>query len=406
MTTRFYLDTRRSGDRPAPLKVSITSKGSTTYIPTNISVLPSQWDKRAQKVVAHPQKSQLNALLSRRKLDIDTALYELQNAGALHGLTAERIRQRVLERIDPKADVGLFLPRLDAYAARQTKAKTRELYEGTAAKVRSYAGRCADTLHNSEITVRWLEGFDTWMRENGVPSRNARNVYLRNIRTVFNEAIDDGAADSYPFRKFKICPEPTKSRALTLEQLRALFRADLGRHQIYADMFKLSFCLGGLSFCDLVALTEDNVVGGRVEFRRQKTGQLVSVGIQPEARALLDKWKGTGHLVCVADEYADVHGFMRRMSGHLRHVGQTYDRKSGEWSGDSVAPAVSQYWARYTLATLAAELGVGADVIGALLGHSTNSGASSVTQTYIRANRNRQVDELMRSVLDEVFHKA
>lgn len=401
MTTRFYLDCRSCGKAsdPAPVKISISHKGRTVYLPTNISVLPSQWDERGQAIVKHPQKSQLNTLLGRRKLDIDTALYDLQNAGALHGLSSVQIKRKLLDKLDPAADNGLFLPRLDAYAAKQKKAKTRDLYECTAKKIRSFAGRSAESLHTNEITVSWLEAFDSWMIDNGVPSRNGRNVYLRDIRTVYNTAIDDGVADSYPFRKFKIRPEPTKSRALTLDQLRVLFSANLGKHQIYADMFRLSFYLGGISFCDLVALTDENIVGGRVEFRRQKTGQFVSVGLQPEALELINKWRGKKHLVCIAEQYKDVPGFMRRLSSHMRHVGQTYNRKTKEWEGKPVAATISSYWARYSIATLAAELGHTEDTVGALLGHSSNS---KVTATYIRASRNKLVDALMRSVLDAV----
>ena len=47
---------------------------------------------------------------------------------------------------------------------------------------------------------------------------------MRNIRTVYNRAIDDGVANlnDYPFRRFKIKQEKTRKRALTVEQLREL----------------------------------------------------------------------------------------------------------------------------------------------------------------------------------------
>lgn len=397
MTTGLYLDCRGASGRPAPVKISISSKGRTVYLPTNVYVAPEQWDSRGQRIVSHPQKAQLNNLLARRKLDVDSALYDLQNDGTLHGLSAPQIKRRLLNRLNPEKDNNLFLPRMDAYAAKQEKAKTRTGYELTARKIRAY-DRLADSLCFEDMDADWLAAFERWLAKTN--NRNSRAVHLRNIRTIFNEAIDDGATDLYPFRKYKIKREPTRSRALSADELRALFSADLGRHQIYADMFRLSFVLGGLSFCDLVALTDANVVRGRLEFQRQKTAQLVSIGIQPEARELLEKWRGRSHLVCVSERYKDVEGFMRRMSAHLRRVGQTYNRKTHRWEGRAVAPGVSQYWARYSLATLAAELGFSEDAIGAVLGHSGNR---SVTSIYIRANRNRQVDEVMRSVLDEVF---
>lgn len=396
MTTRFYLDCRCVADGPAPVKISISNKGRTFYLPTNIRVTPEQWDDRAQRIVSHSQKAQLNTLLTQRKLDVDSALYELQYKGRLHGLSSSQIKQRLLEYLDPHKDEGLFLPRLDAYAAKQEKAKTREIYKLTARKIREYDRR-AESLTFEELNADWLAKFDRWMAKTCRP--NSRSIHMRNIRAVFNEAIADEVTDKYPFRRYKIRHEPTKSRALPTDVLRALFAVDLGKHQIYADMFRLSFVLGGLSFCDLIALTDENVVGDRLEFRRQKTGQLVSIAIQPVARELLEKWRGKKHLVCVAEQYKDTHGFLRRMAAYLRRVGQTYDRRGKRWTGAAIAPHVSQYWARYSLATLAAELGFGEQAIGALLGHSTNR---SVTSIYIRANRNRQVDEVMKAVLTAV----
>lgn len=398
MTTNLYLDRRgATAGKPSPLKISISSKGSTVYIPTGISLLPEQWDSRAQKVVSHPQKSQLNTIVTQRKLKVDTILYGLLEEGSLLGRSSSEIKALLLERLSP-VDNALLLPRIDAYTARQTKDKTRGLYRSTSAKIRAFSGRSADRLHFNDITPRWLDSFDRWMASNGLPKRNARNVHLRNLRTVFNEAIDDGLTDNYPFRKYKIRPEPTKSRALSVEQLHTLFHTDLGRHQHYLDMFLLSFCLGGLSFCDLIALKKSDVVRGRIEFRRQKTGQLVSVGIQPEAQALIDKYGGRERLVCIAERYSDTDGYLTRMRKHLRHVGQTYNPHTKEWEGEALAPDVSQYWARYSLATIAAEAGFSEDSVSAVLGHHTNS----VTSTYIRANRNSQVDSVVRGVLDAV----
>lgn len=399
MTTKFYLDRRSSREgSPCPLKISISSKGSTAYVPTGVSLLPEQWDARAQKVVSHPQKSQLNNLLSRKKLDVDSALYDLLEEGRLLGRSVTEIRDVLLERLNP-VDNALVLPRMEAYTSRQTKDKTKGLYRSTTAKIRAFSGKGADSLHFNDITPQWLERFDGWMAANGLPKRNARNVHLRNLRSVFNEAIDDGLTDNYPFRKFKIRPEPTKSRALSVEQLHTLFNTDLGRHQHYLDIFLLSFCLGGLSFCDLIALKKTDVVRGRIEFRRQKTGQLVSVGIQPEAQSLIDKYKGRERLIDIAERYSDTDGYLSRMRKHLRHVGQTYNPSAKRWEGEPLAPDISQYWARYSLATIAAEAGFSEDSVASVLGHHTNS----VTSTYIRANRNSQVDAVVRGVLDIVL---
>lgn len=393
MTTKFYLDTRcADGEKPLPVKISLTSKGKTAYFNTNFSLPPSQWDPKAEKAVNHPYRLQINTALTKRKLDIDTALIELQGKGRLHGLTAYEIKEAVTAYLDPERADSLFMPRLEAYSERVMAETTKYTYTHTADKIRGFC-KNAERLRFEDITPKWLEKFNVWMAE-AAPSQNARNIILRNIRTIFNDALDDGVTTYYPFRKFKIKAEPTKSRALTADQVRALFSFD----GVYVDMFKLSFYLGGISFCDLCALTPKNLVAGRVEYRRIKTGQFCSVGIQPEAQELMDKYKGRKHLVFVAEE-GDYRTFLHNMNCALKRKGQTYNPKTKVWDGDAVCSSASQYWARYTVATLAAENGASEETIGAMLGHSSNT---SVTSIYTRANRNKQVDEALRSVIDTI----
>ena len=53
MAVSFYLDTRAcQKGKPAPLKVAIRRKGTTSFIPTEIKVLPDDWDPARQQVKA------------------------------------------------------------------------------------------------------------------------------------------------------------------------------------------------------------------------------------------------------------------------------------------------------------------------------------------------------------------
>ena len=82
--TKLYLDTRavKSGN-PAPLKVAINKKSETALISLNVLLLPSQWDKRAGKVVNHPNRLFLNNYITRRMLDIDTMVLKLTESGVI-----------------------------------------------------------------------------------------------------------------------------------------------------------------------------------------------------------------------------------------------------------------------------------------------------------------------------------
>lgn len=74
-TTKFYLDkraTRRDGK--FPLKISIAHKGKTSLISLDIFLLPEQWDERAEKIIGVQNRLFLNTFITKRKLDVETAL--------------------------------------------------------------------------------------------------------------------------------------------------------------------------------------------------------------------------------------------------------------------------------------------------------------------------------------------
>lgn len=74
-TTKFHLDkraTRRDGK--FPLKISIAHKGKTSLISLDIFLLPEQWDGRAEKIIGVQNRLSLNTFITKRKLDVETAL--------------------------------------------------------------------------------------------------------------------------------------------------------------------------------------------------------------------------------------------------------------------------------------------------------------------------------------------
>ena len=223
---------------------------------------------------------------------------------------------------------------------------------------------------------------------------------MRNIRAVINSAIDEEiiCQNNYPFRKFKIKNERTIKRSLTLQQLKMLRDYKCEPYQeLYKDVFMLIFYLAGINMIDLLHLKEIN--NGRIEFKRAKTGRLYSIKVEPEALAIINKYRGQNFLLNIMDRYKHHKNFLKRMNSSLRKIGK-FERvgRGGKKIFTSVLfPCISSYWARHTVATLMAELDVPKETIAAALGH----GGNSVTDIYINFD-NKKVDAAMRKVIDYV----
>lgn len=402
VTTKFYLDCRGvKNGKPAPLKIAITKKGVTSHIPLNVSLLPTQWDNKGQKIKDHPNKQNLNVFINTRKAKVDFILLKLIDQGAISGLKACQVKNAVVAQLDPKEskefDQRTLLYRFQMFIETKT-GRTKEIYKLTYKKICEYTKKNANLLTFEDVNKDWLVGFENFISKT-CKTKNGRNIHLRNLRAVFNDAIDNEITTHYPFRKFKIKAVQTRKRSLTVEDLRTIFYIDVEPHaEFYRDMFKLIFFLIGINIIDLFnlkSITRNNTI----EYIRAKTKKLYSIKIEPEAREIIDKYRGKSNLLLMADRWKDYKNFARQTNHALRKLGAFRYGKGGKKS-PGLFPNITTYWARHSWATIAASLDIPKETISAALGHEIGSPTTSI---YIDFDRTK-VDEANRKVMDWVLY--
>lgn len=356
----------------------ISHRSKTALVSTGVFALASQWDRNNQQVVNNPQSRELNYKLRRLFSNAEMVLMDAQQNGELGRLSCVDIRSRIMEVIDPsfaerKERENRFVAMFEQFAERHENDGTRNLYLFTLDRVRAYCKR-ADELGFEDITHQWLKDFDKWMSK--TMCVNSRSIHMRNIRAVFNDAIEDGITDNYPFRKFKIKHEATRKRALSLEQLRTLFSLDLaGWQEEFRDMFKLIFLLVGINAVDLCRMT--GLHGGRIEYRRAKTGKMYDIKVEPEAMELIEKYRGDKHLLNILERWGNHKDWLHRLNTNLKWIGGvSYERrktKDGKFREVAVRedrwPGLTTYWARHSWATIAASIDIPEETIAHALGH-------------------------------------
>lgn len=382
------------------MKVSITKHGVAAYISLGIRIYPSQWDREHGKVKDNPNKAALNSFIQTQKQRIDNLLLQLTADGVLTGMGAVQIKNTITDMLDPRSGSGsLFLTRFKGYMETRTKQRTKELYNETCKKMMQFDPKLS-TLPFEKIGKDWLTRFDLFLQESE-PSQNTRSIHFRNIRAVFNDAIDNGITSAYPFRKFMVRPVATAKRAYSVEKLRELFSYPVLPHeQKYVDLFKLVFYLVGINLIDLCNLAE--VTEGRIIYQRSKTSRLYNIKVEPEAQEIIDRYRGTDRLLSLSEGFKDVHTFMSTVNRALKQIGpRTHEMRNGrrELIYHPAFPDLSTYVARHSWATIAYELEIPNETIAAALGHSYGNRTTAI---YIK-NDLRKVDEANRKVIDYVL---
>ena len=370
-TVKIYLDSR-AAQGEAPLKLAVNHGSKTAMIPLGIKVSKEQWNKAQQAVVKHPNARSINPILTGAKLAAEREILKLSER--LSSMDVKDIRDRIWEALDPSRKKSTtFLSRLERYASLQDNKNTRDTFLW-----------CAKRLHtfDPEIGKRTFEDINTdYLKELDASlglAQNSKSILFRNIRTVFNDAIDAGITSSYPFKSYRIKSAPTRKKALSLEQLKSLSKVD----NEYVDIFMLMFYLRGINIGDLLKAKENQIVNGRFEYRRSKVDVPLSVKIEPEMQALIDKNRGKTHLLAPLDRYKDYKDYLH----HMNHALKKY------------VPRLSSNYARHSWASVGISLDIPKETISRGMGHSLGS---SVTDIYIDFDM-KKVDEANRKIIDAV----
>lgn len=391
MNTRIYIDSRREG--LAPVRIAISQDRKVAYITVEgVKIRPEWWNGTA--VTGTPNAMYLNTLIAETQAKVNKALVMI---GDTDGMTAIGIRDAVLRLMRPekKEKPKYMLSAMLRAHGDKVKPNTRSLYIYTADVVESFM----PDVEISRVDRKWLESLDRHMMERGMKT-NSRSIIMRNIRTVYNEALCDGLVSAYPFRQFKIKDEPTEKRSLTMDELQKLLHYPCDEWQkIYVDYFFLCFFLCGINLVDLAGLRDEDMHGGRIVYKRSKTGRLYDIKVEPEALALIERYKGhDGRLVDICDRYKNYKDFAAHLTNGLRSIGTQWS--NGETrKGEPLFPKITQYWCRHSWATAAYELDVPMEIIAQALGHAFGSKTTSI---YIRPNQ-AKADEANRRVMDRLF---
>lgn len=369
-----------------PIKISITKGSSTAYIPTGISVAPNNW--KNHKVIGRPDKTKINTLLEKKKSSVMSIVFDGRASGRYSSMSVTQIKNDVARRIGLGLDsyaYPLFLPLFEEYTkGKECSKRTQELYEATAAKIRQLMPNAENTTID-KIDLNWLEQFEQHLIDRG-NNASTRSIDFRNIRAVIKSAIKHKIIVENPFEDFKIATGESPNRALTIEQLRKLFSCDTKPwEKKYLDFFFLSFYLIGINTEDLIHIKD--IEDGRINYVRAKTHQKMSIKVEPEAMAIIERYPGSSYLLNICDTYKNTHNWTSKVDSVLKEI----SKRNG-------LPDVTMYWARHTWATLAhIDLGIELSTVSDALGHQPEK---KVTLVYIKKKDYTKVDEANRKVID------
>ena len=251
-------------------------------------------------------------------------------------------------------------------------------YKSTRSSLAKFIG-CPD-VRMSEVDLAFVRRYEDFLYSNGA-SGNTVSYYLRNLRSLYNQAVTDGyhPRGEYPFAKAQTRPAKTVKRALSRTDMQNLADLNLENEpelEFTRDLYLFSFYAQGMAFVDIVLLKKTDICNGVLTYSRHKSKQLIRIVVTPQMQGVIDKYNTENEYLfpIISGEYASGYKQYRlalgRINRHLKKIAVVADIKV----------PLTTYTARHTWATLARDYGAPISVISAGLGHTSEE----MTRVYLK----------------------
>ncbi len=260
------------------------------------------------------------------------------------------------------------------------KDTTASHYEHTARKI----SNCLEDVKLNKLNCGIVCGYKERLLADGL-DKNTVNFYLRTMRAAYNRAVAlELVKDAKPFAKVNCSTLKTRKRALSEQQLKAVaeVRLENGKESFARDMFLLSYMLRGMAPVDLFKLKWSDISNGRLDYRRSKTSQPISIQICKPIEEMLRKIgdKGSETIFLKTGKW-----MASCVNVNLKKVGDKAN----------IPFPLTMYVARHTWASMAQAKNVPLAVISKGLGHDN----MLTTQIYLSGIENCVVDRYNRNLI-------
>ena len=274
--------------------------------------------------------------------------------------------------------------------------------------VKRLSGFTAKSVSLSAVGKELVEAFEGRLKSEGLMP-NTISFYMRNLRAIYNKAIEEGLIEDKgqnPFKHVFTGFYKTAKRALSLPRMQQFQEMEYSRWLWQGDkslpltlssaqsalykswrLFNFCFHARGMCFADMAYLRKENISQGVIRYYRKKTGGLIEVKITPQMQRIIDSFTretmGSPYVFPVI-VHADRNTRLQYESG-LSRQNRLLKQLAKEAGIDVV---LSTHVARHSWASIAKHSDMPLWVISEGLGHSSEK----TTYTYLAGLERSRLD--------------
>lgn len=412
----FYVDKRSPrSDGSMALKIALSHNHKVVYHSTGVYVNLDNWDARQGALIPRAKFRLENALLANTMSRLQILLANATCKQDYKSLSARELMDMIAveagyKDLPKKQERGLVLPVYEDYISLCRKPGTANLFRSSLKNLQEYEPDL-ESLRFEDMNVAWLRKYQNWLEIDRGMTTNGANVYLRNLRTIFNYALKNELTEArYPFRDIDMSTTDPDKKLIPYEKfLEWATKPMPDCRGFYRDLFLLSFYLCGIRPVDLLHAKKSQIEDGRLVYYPEKLNgrTKLSIKIEPEAWEIIHKYEGHDYLIDIMESRSDYKTFLKSWNKGIRAIGEDVIGQKRGRCGQTYAtvehkgiiPYITVYYARTCWASYAFNLlETPMDIISQALGHKSGL---KVTNFYVKRDE-AKVDEANRRLIERV----
>ena len=275
--------------------------------------------------------------------------------------------------------------------------RTSSTIENYLTALRSFRSFLVHTKTIVPLDADTVEKYEHYLKGSNLKP-NTTSCYMRSLRSLAIRILGDEARKM--FCKVYTGRVITEKRSLPLEDfasLRSLVLKPGSSLALTRDLFLFSFYAMGMPFVDMAFLQRDQISNGRMTYYRHKTGQHISVKIEPCMQDIISRYELSDSdyvfpLLSSDDPVAAYEEYQLALNRYNRTL-KRLAKKAG------LMCKLTSYVARHSWASAAFSNNVDMPVISKALGHANPRN----TLIYIRQLSDEQLATANHRLLDLIL---
>ena len=374
----------------------ITHNRRTLHITTKLRVHPTEWDADECEMVT----SATSRSMIQNRIDSDVVLLrriitDLDGSGMDYSV--EDIVNRYKSPLSHILVLDYMRTQIEQLRA-TNRLGTAKNYEKTMCSFGEFLGDVRLPL--TALTEQVITDYNSFLIQRGLV-RNSVSFYMRVLRAIYNKAVRQKLIEQqHPFTEVYTGIDRTRKRAVSESIIAQLYRLELEAETPLAlcrDMFIFSYCTRGMAFVDIAYLKKANLQNGMICYARRKTGQLMSVRIEPSIQRIIDRYADSESpyifpILSSLDANEAYEQYQVALNTHNRLLGRL-----SEILGCGCK--LTSYTSRHSWATAARNHNVPISVISQGMGHTSEQ----TTQIYLTMLENSVIDDANKGIIGDLL---